>query len=195
MLVSGKGTRFILANTEQLHSKIHEMSNRIRLLEDALGKLHKTHEVFLRKVSHLGYPTAGSHHRNGYLEADDEEEGEGVPPHPLLLPELMTVKSSMELYTNTGTPGNGHTPGSRKQEGGQSHGHGHSEKDHVGDPGHSSTRPGTSYSMDVDLPFQKQRGSSEEDAMVLEDYSPGMVCSISTFSDSVATGPASLFIY
>ncbi|GLB45485.1 putative fungal specific transcription factor [Lyophyllum shimeji] len=36
VLVSGKGTRFILANTEQLHSKIHEMSERIRQLEDAL---------------------------------------------------------------------------------------------------------------------------------------------------------------
>ncbi|KAG6835912.1 hypothetical protein H0H93_013452 [Arthromyces matolae] len=36
VLVSGKGTRFILANTEQLHSKIHEMSERIRNLEEAL---------------------------------------------------------------------------------------------------------------------------------------------------------------
>jgi hypothetical protein len=38
--VSGKGTRFILANTEQLHSKIHEMSERIRHLEEALDSLH-----------------------------------------------------------------------------------------------------------------------------------------------------------
>ncbi|KAF8628808.1 hypothetical protein AX15_003703 [Amanita polypyramis BW_CC] len=38
VLVSGKGTRFILANTEQLHTKIHEMSERIRCLEDALDK-------------------------------------------------------------------------------------------------------------------------------------------------------------
>ncbi|KAE9405692.1 hypothetical protein BT96DRAFT_774396, partial [Gymnopus androsaceus JB14] len=36
VLVSGKGTRFILANTEQLHSKIHEMSEHIRRLEEAL---------------------------------------------------------------------------------------------------------------------------------------------------------------
>ncbi|KAG6889881.1 hypothetical protein C0995_013855 [Termitomyces sp. Mi166 len=36
VLVSGKGTRFILANTEQLHAKIHEMSERIRSLEEAL---------------------------------------------------------------------------------------------------------------------------------------------------------------
>ncbi|PFH53341.1 hypothetical protein AMATHDRAFT_55245 [Amanita thiersii Skay4041] len=36
VLVSGKGTRFILANTEHLHAKIHEMSERIRSLEEAL---------------------------------------------------------------------------------------------------------------------------------------------------------------
>ena len=36
VLVSGKGTRFILANTEQLHSKIRDMSERIRCLEEAL---------------------------------------------------------------------------------------------------------------------------------------------------------------
>ncbi|KIY68323.1 hypothetical protein CYLTODRAFT_421738 [Cylindrobasidium torrendii FP15055 ss-10] len=35
-LVSGKGTRFILANTEQLHQKIQDMGERIRDLEDAL---------------------------------------------------------------------------------------------------------------------------------------------------------------
>ncbi|KXN83105.1 hypothetical protein AN958_01776 [Leucoagaricus sp. SymC.cos] len=36
VLVSGKGTRFILANTEQLHAKIQEMSDRIRHLEDSI---------------------------------------------------------------------------------------------------------------------------------------------------------------
>ncbi|KIJ62737.1 hypothetical protein HYDPIDRAFT_114430 [Hydnomerulius pinastri MD-312] len=36
-LTSGKGSRFILANTEQLHAKIIQMSDRIRQLEDALG--------------------------------------------------------------------------------------------------------------------------------------------------------------
>ncbi|KAG9315613.1 Choline/Carnitine o-acyltransferase-domain-containing protein [Chiua virens] len=38
-LTSGKGSRFILANTEQLHGKIIQMSDRIRQLEDALGSL------------------------------------------------------------------------------------------------------------------------------------------------------------
>lgn len=45
VLVSGKGTRFILANTEQLHTKIHEMSERIRHLEEALEALHSQHST------------------------------------------------------------------------------------------------------------------------------------------------------
>jgi hypothetical protein len=43
VLVSGKGTRFILANTEQLHSKIQEMSDRIRNLEEGLQAIHSEH--------------------------------------------------------------------------------------------------------------------------------------------------------
>ncbi|KAJ3512326.1 hypothetical protein NLJ89_g3583 [Agrocybe chaxingu] len=39
ILAAGQGTRFILADTEQLHEKIYEMSNRIRQLEDALAIL------------------------------------------------------------------------------------------------------------------------------------------------------------
>lgn len=66
VLVSGKGTRFILANTEQLHAKIHEMSERIRNLEEAL------------------------------------EQCRCIPtPHPLLTPELLTIKSTMGLYGGT----------------------------------------------------------------------------------------------
>ncbi|KAI0056559.1 hypothetical protein BV25DRAFT_1813826, partial [Artomyces pyxidatus] len=65
-LISGKGSRFILANTEQLHEKIVSMSDRIRQLEEAL------------EASHLN---------------------SGAPPHPLLSPEQLTVKSSIELYS------------------------------------------------------------------------------------------------
>ena len=67
-LVSGKGTRFILANTEQLHEKVHDMSDRIRQLEDALQILQS--------------------------RASPE-------PHPLLSPDLLTVKSTMGLYGGT----------------------------------------------------------------------------------------------
>lgn len=36
---------FVLANTEQLHTKIHEMSTRIRDLEDALKAAHSDHPL------------------------------------------------------------------------------------------------------------------------------------------------------
>ncbi|KIM39486.1 hypothetical protein M413DRAFT_446984 [Hebeloma cylindrosporum] len=49
ILAAGQGTRFILADTEQLHEKIYEMSNRIRQLEDALAILQST-------VSDLRHP-------------------------------------------------------------------------------------------------------------------------------------------
>ncbi|KAH6886070.1 hypothetical protein BKA70DRAFT_1236790 [Coprinopsis sp. MPI-PUGE-AT-0042] len=39
ILSAGQGTRFILADTDQLHRKIADMSNRIRQLEDALAIL------------------------------------------------------------------------------------------------------------------------------------------------------------
>lgn len=39
-LTTGKGNRFILANTEVLHDKIGILSNRVRQLEDALAEAH-----------------------------------------------------------------------------------------------------------------------------------------------------------
>lgn len=75
VLVSGKGTRFILANTEQLHGKIQEMSDRIRGLEDALQTLHGEH-------------------------ASDPEQS-----HPLMQPNLLTIKSTMGLYSGTQVTG------------------------------------------------------------------------------------------
>ncbi|KAK7062843.1 deoxycytidyl transferase [Paramarasmius palmivorus] len=41
-LITGQGTRFVLADTEKLHEKIAQMSDRIRLLEDALTILHSS---------------------------------------------------------------------------------------------------------------------------------------------------------
>ncbi|THV03886.1 hypothetical protein K435DRAFT_240987 [Dendrothele bispora CBS 962.96] len=72
VLVSGKGTRFILANTEQLHEKINDMSGHIRKLEEALEQA-----------------TAGS--------------------HPLLQPDMLNMKSTMELYKMT-QPGKSEGP-------------------------------------------------------------------------------------
>ncbi|KAF9005441.1 hypothetical protein BDQ17DRAFT_1468981 [Cyathus striatus] len=73
VLVSGKGTRFILANTEQLHAKIHEMSERIRSLEDALQKLHAEkapdhhplmHPDLLGIKSTMGLYSGGQNHND-----------------------------------------------------------------------------------------------------------------------------------
>ncbi|KAF8895145.1 hypothetical protein BD779DRAFT_704109 [Infundibulicybe gibba] len=72
VLVSGKGTRFILANTEQLHSKIQEMSDRIRNLEEGLAALHST-----------------------------STQDPATDPHPLLHPDLLGIKSTMGLYGGT----------------------------------------------------------------------------------------------
>ncbi|KIY52850.1 hypothetical protein FISHEDRAFT_34165, partial [Fistulina hepatica ATCC 64428] len=44
-LTTGKGNRFVLANTESLHDKINELSNRVRHLEDALKESHALHSV------------------------------------------------------------------------------------------------------------------------------------------------------
>ncbi|EED77162.1 predicted protein, partial [Postia placenta Mad-698-R] len=41
-LTTGQGTRFILADTDRLHRKIAEMSDRIRQLEDALAILQSS---------------------------------------------------------------------------------------------------------------------------------------------------------
>ncbi|KZT70724.1 hypothetical protein DAEQUDRAFT_724848 [Daedalea quercina L-15889] len=39
-LTTGKGNRFVLANTESLHDKINQLSTRVRQLEDALEEAH-----------------------------------------------------------------------------------------------------------------------------------------------------------
>ncbi|KAJ7242063.1 hypothetical protein C8J57DRAFT_981855, partial [Mycena rebaudengoi] len=48
-LITGQGTRFVLADTEKLHTKIATMSDRIRHLEDALAILQST-------VTHESHP-------------------------------------------------------------------------------------------------------------------------------------------
>ncbi|KAF8343443.1 hypothetical protein F5887DRAFT_972939 [Amanita rubescens] len=42
-LTTGRGNRFVLANTESLHDKISELANRVRQLEDALHESHSIH--------------------------------------------------------------------------------------------------------------------------------------------------------
>ncbi|KAJ7035697.1 fungal-specific transcription factor domain-containing protein [Mycena alexandri] len=44
-LTTGKGNRFVLANTETLHDKINDLSNRVRQLEDGLAQSHALHSL------------------------------------------------------------------------------------------------------------------------------------------------------
>lgn len=105
VLVSGKGTRFILANTEQLHTKIHDMSDRIRSLEEALQT----------------------------VQAQCTLE-----PHPLLQTELLSIKSTMGLYS--GNQGSS-------------------------DANHHATHVQLEGRMDIDSP---ERGSSEDTLLAVE---------------------------
>ncbi|KAL5524526.1 hypothetical protein ACEPAF_9666 [Sanghuangporus sanghuang] len=74
-LISGRGSRYILANTEQLHEKIVRMAERIRDLEDALKIISEEHARCLN----LDLPPSG-------------------PTHPLLKEDLLLIKNQLELY-------------------------------------------------------------------------------------------------
>ena len=73
-LVTGRGTRYVLASTEELHAKIERMGERIRTLEDALGSLHR---------EHAACPTRPSSYPDN---------------HPLLQGDLLLIKGQMDLY-------------------------------------------------------------------------------------------------
>ncbi|KAG5644901.1 hypothetical protein DXG03_007453 [Asterophora parasitica] len=103
VLVSGKGTRFILANTEQLHTKIHEMSERIRQLEEALEGCQC-------------FPGAGISPSSPFLSHQDDDPRPIT--HPLLAPQLLSIKSTMGLYGGSqagenGGPQNGNGNGQK----------------------------------------------------------------------------------
>ncbi|KAI0629194.1 hypothetical protein C8Q77DRAFT_1066223 [Trametes polyzona] len=65
-LTTGKGNRFVLANTEVLHDKITILANRVRALEDALQEAHA------------------------------ERSPPPTQPHPLLTEELRALKKPLE---------------------------------------------------------------------------------------------------
>ncbi|KAI0658141.1 fungal-specific transcription factor domain-containing protein [Cubamyces menziesii] len=73
-LTTGQGTRFILADTDRLHRKIAEMSDRIRQLEDGLAILQSS---VTREL------------------------------HPLLSPDLLKIKSGLELHSASSQAGGG----------------------------------------------------------------------------------------
>ncbi|KAI9068189.1 hypothetical protein FKP32DRAFT_1609038 [Trametes sanguinea] len=88
-LTTGQGTRFILADTDRLHGKIAEMSDRIRQLEDALGILQSSvtrepHPLLnndLLKIKsglelHSASQLAGGSGGGGGIEIQESEEPE-----------------------------------------------------------------------------------------------------------------------
>ena len=83
----GRPDRFILADTDRLHRKITEMSERIRQLEDALSILqssvaHEQHPLLARDLLRikssleLHSASAGSELARRMMEACEEEEEE-----------------------------------------------------------------------------------------------------------------------
>ncbi|KAJ3551627.1 hypothetical protein NP233_g13045 [Leucocoprinus birnbaumii] len=76
VLVSGKGTRFILANTEQLHDKIQEMSDRIRHLEDSLRTTNPDNPLLAPDLTAIK-STMGLYSSNG-TPANPQEKDRGA---------------------------------------------------------------------------------------------------------------------
>ncbi|KZT28275.1 hypothetical protein NEOLEDRAFT_1129627 [Neolentinus lepideus HHB14362 ss-1] len=80
-LTTGQGTRFVLADTEKLHRKIQEMSDRIRQLEDALSILQGTitrepHPLLRRDLLKIksGLELHGAAQGEGRANTGEEDE-------------------------------------------------------------------------------------------------------------------------
>lgn len=109
--MSGKGTRFILANTEQLHAKIQEMSDRIRHLEDS-------------------------------IRVTD-------PDSPLLAAGLLSIKSTMGLYSSNGGPT---VNGQEKDDGKKTNGTSSDDGHRGTDTSRADSAPSDETAMQVDRP-------------------------------------------
>ncbi|QRW02938.1 Fungal specific transcription factor domain [Ceratobasidium sp. AG-Ba] len=87
-LTTGKGNRFVLANTEELHEKIIQLQDRISSLENALGTLQAAHssqphpllrEDLLELKAPLGTELAPSHLKRRRTDDNDGAEPEHEP--------------------------------------------------------------------------------------------------------------------
>ncbi|KZT64967.1 hypothetical protein DAEQUDRAFT_565105 [Daedalea quercina L-15889] len=83
-LTTGQGTRFILADTDRLHRKIAEMSDRIRQLEDALSLIQSSvsrdpHPLLARDLLRVksGLELHSAANRRLGEGADDEDDTDG----------------------------------------------------------------------------------------------------------------------
>ncbi|KAI0953850.1 hypothetical protein AcV7_007264 [Taiwanofungus camphoratus] len=73
-LTTGKGNRFVLANTEVLHDKINALANRVRQLEDALEEAQsqlspRPHPLLTEELRQIKRP----------LERETQEEASQEP--------------------------------------------------------------------------------------------------------------------
>ncbi|TFY73106.1 hypothetical protein EWM64_g10906 [Hericium alpestre] len=84
-LVTGQGTRFVLASTDRLHLKISQMSDRIRLLEEALSVAHlsaspgEQHPLLARelmKIKSIIELHGAAEGEEGEGDQGEDEEGE-----------------------------------------------------------------------------------------------------------------------
>ncbi|KAJ7069663.1 fungal-specific transcription factor domain-containing protein [Mycena amicta] len=97
-LQSGRGSRFILANTEQLHDKITQLSDRVRQLEDGLESVHAEHPLLapdLRRIKtsqELYVPQT-----NGSPPSQDATVAPIVPPDILQLSVTFPFPWSVDL--------------------------------------------------------------------------------------------------
>jgi len=78
-LTTGKGNRFILANTEALHEKIGELSNRVRELEDALAQshslhTHEPHSLLREELLSIKRPLEREKDHTSILEGEEKTE-------------------------------------------------------------------------------------------------------------------------
>ncbi|KAJ6525276.1 hypothetical protein DFH09DRAFT_1188758 [Mycena vulgaris] len=95
-LQSGRGSRFILANTEQLHEKITQLSDRVRQLEDGLESVQAEHPLLtpdLRRIKtsqelYVPAPAAST---------SDATSAPTVPPDILQLSVTFPFPWSMDL--------------------------------------------------------------------------------------------------
>ncbi|KAF9232449.1 fungal-specific transcription factor domain-containing protein [Melanogaster broomeanus] len=79
VLATGQGTRFVLAATEHLHRRIAKMSERIRLLEDALGELQSQRSTEPHPL--LRDDLLGVNQKDDEPSIPSDESG--APSHPL----------------------------------------------------------------------------------------------------------------
>ncbi|TFK25635.1 hypothetical protein FA15DRAFT_668330 [Coprinopsis marcescibilis] len=81
-LTTGKGNRFVLANTETLHEKINILANRVRHLEDALSQSHslnsnETHPLLVEELLQIKRPLEREKNE-GVIKEEKPEGGESI---------------------------------------------------------------------------------------------------------------------